>query len=1041
MTTETVPNVSTQPGVRSVPPKDGTYSINWIGLTLLLLALLAAVPLWTGPGLVNTRGGGDSPFLFIRLQQLMTNLRDGVFPARWMPDAAYGLGYPFFNFYASLPYYFAAIFNFLGFDLLTSIKIVQTLGFVFAGFALYGWARRHFTTRWAAWLAAIAYVYAPFHLVNIYVRGDSLSEFYAFIFYPLILWSIDRIFDGPRNWPLLALSYGGLILTHNVSALIFSPFLLLYVLVRFSQSKIQNPKSKIGDLALGLILAFALSAFFWLPALGEAPLTQVSQVQTTGYFNYAEHFRAANLIQNSIGFDYAITTTPGSNSPFAMGLAQAIGAAAGLVVLILTWKKDMHQRFRFFVLIGLALATFMITPLSKPLWDTLPLLSYAQFPWRFLSIQALFTSLAIGFIALPLARRLTPLVGAIGLTLVVAAMIPLHPDYLPIRADEITPDRLQLYEAFTGNIGTTINAEYLPRTMIPRPYTGPMLIDPAAVPLHPIVSRGEAVGAQLERHATTQQWQVNVTSDQATLNFPILYWPGWQAVVDGQPIETRAAPDLGYIQIDLPRGEQRVEFKLGNTPIRTCGEIVSLIAWIGLFIALIRLLRTIAWQGLARHVKSPTAWAALIVVAGFVVLVGGAQNAFAIAPNAGDLTLDFVDKPWLHHNPSGYAFDQRAMLLDYQISALQSDSIDVALEWKLDTSDEVTATLTLVAPSTHFLGGPGPITQVVAPLQNGRHTYSLHPPYALPTGMYYLTVEVAGEKQFLQPSWIKQSGEPAASPQFGSLTPASGLANVQTRLFDPNRLDVLLQWASHPRWAISDVTAANYGISLRLFDASSKVWTSLDTQPGYGFQPTSAWQPGALNDAYTLDLPSDLPRDQAYALDVILYRVASKEEVGRTTIDGLWLDVHDWRSIEPPAHNFTAPEMSHPLDAVFGDQIQLLGYDLKREGDTLKIDLAWKALRNIDRNYKVFAHVFDPATERVAAQWDAMPRNNAYPTSRWIANEVVTETLTIPLTDVPAGDYRIAVGLYEPAGRLSITGTTGIDAGNQRVILAEEIRH
>ena len=104
---------------------------------------------------------------------------------------------------------------------------------------------------------------------------------------------------------------------------------------------------------------------------------------------------------------------------------------------------------------------------------------------------------------------------------------------------------------------------------------------------------------------------------------------------------------------------------------------------------------------------------------------------------------------------------------------------------------------------------------------------------------------------------------------------------------DPNRLDVLLQWA------VSDVIAANYGISLRLHDATGKVWTSLDTQPGYGFQPTSAWQPGTLNDAYTLDLPADLPRDQAYALDVILYRVAAQEEVGRTTIDGLRLDPHD----------------------------------------------------------------------------------------------------------------------------------------------------
>ena len=106
--------------------------------------------------------------------------------------------------------------------------------------------------------------------------------------------------------------------------------------------------------------------------------------------------------------------------------------------------------------------------------------------------------------------------------------------------------------------------------------------------------------------------------------------------------------------------------------------------------------------------------------------------------------------------------------------------------------------------------------------------------------MYYVTVQVGDDTQFLQPIWIKNSGEAAASPQFGSLTPAIGLAAAQTQLHDPNRLDVLLQWA------ISGATDANYGISLRLHDAAGKVWTSLDTQPGYGFQPTSAWQPGTL---------------------------------------------------------------------------------------------------------------------------------------------------------------------------------------------------
>jgi hypothetical protein len=113
----------------------------WACATLVLVALLAAVALW-GPGMVNTRGGGDSPFLLQRTHQMVANLRAGVFPVRWMPDGAYGLGYPFFSFYAALPYYLAGLLALTGLDLLTALKLVQTLGFVAAALGMYGWMYR-----------------------------------------------------------------------------------------------------------------------------------------------------------------------------------------------------------------------------------------------------------------------------------------------------------------------------------------------------------------------------------------------------------------------------------------------------------------------------------------------------------------------------------------------------------------------------------------------------------------------------------------------------------------------------------------------------------------------------------------------------------------------------------------------------------------------------------------------------------------------------------------------------------------------------------
>ena len=70
-------------------------------LAALSLGLLAAWPLLANAGFLLTRGGGDSPFLLLRLHQLVSALSAGQFPVRWMPDAAFGLGYPFFNYYAA----------------------------------------------------------------------------------------------------------------------------------------------------------------------------------------------------------------------------------------------------------------------------------------------------------------------------------------------------------------------------------------------------------------------------------------------------------------------------------------------------------------------------------------------------------------------------------------------------------------------------------------------------------------------------------------------------------------------------------------------------------------------------------------------------------------------------------------------------------------------------------------------------------------------------------------------------------------------------
>ena len=187
-----------------------------------------------------------------------------------------------------------------------------------------------------------------------------------------------------RRIALLALSYAALTLSHNISALNFSPFLLLYGLLRVAA----RPRARgaaLLRLAAGGLLGLGLAAWFWLPALGETGLAQTGPI-TSGYFSYAVHFRTLDLVQRSPAFDFDVA----DGGAFRMGLLQALLALAGGGVLLATWRRSAASRLNngFILLLTLA-ATLLITPLSRPLWDAIPLLPYTQFPWRFLSIQAL----------------------------------------------------------------------------------------------------------------------------------------------------------------------------------------------------------------------------------------------------------------------------------------------------------------------------------------------------------------------------------------------------------------------------------------------------------------------------------------------------------------------------------------------------------------------------------------------------------------------------------------------------------------------------
>jgi hypothetical protein len=122
--------------------------------------------------------------------------------------------------------------------------------------------------------------------------------------------------------------------------------------------------------------------------------------------------------------------------------------------------------------------------------------------------------------------------------------------------------------------------------------------------------------------------------------------------------------------------------------------------------------------------------------------------------------------------------------------------------------------------------------------------------------------------------------------------------------------------------------------------------------------------------------------------------------------------------------------------------LKLLGYDLNRENEEVGITLHWQALRRMDRGYKFFIHLYEQKSGKLVSQVDWMPRDWAYPTTWWEAEEIVSDEVDLSLKDIAPGSYRLGIGVYHPdtGERLTISDAAAeFTARRGRLTLPEEI--
>ncbi len=199
-----------------------------------------------------------------------------------------------------------------------------------------------------------------------------------------------------------------------------------------------------------------------------------------------------------------------------------------------------------------------------------------------------------------------------------------------------------------------------------------------------------------------------------------------------------------------------------------------------------------------------------------------------------------------------------------------------------------------------------------------------------------------------------------------------------------------------------------------------------NTQPVHDTYPFTSWQtPQFLIDWQTVRLPNDIPSGE-YRL---LARFLDGADATLATSDLGPLRV------EVTERKFTVPAVARPYPATFGNEIKLLGYNLASldNANQYQLDLIWQAQTEPSNDYTVFIHLLqaDGSCNPCLWQQDVMPQQNQYPTSRWLSDEVVTDSYQITLPpDTPTGSYRLEIGLYiaETGQRLQAVQPNGSES-------------
>lgn len=523
---------------------------------IVLLATIVILPVFVK----GFPAGFDAVRHYRWTTQFIDAIRDGAIYPRWLPSANEGQGSPVPLYYPPLSFYVAAAFSTVSGNTLRAIELSCWLALALSGLTMYALSRSVLSAA-PSFAAAALYMLAPYHLLDLY-QGASPSEFWAFVWPPLLLLAINRVHRGAglSGVGFLAVGYALMILTHVPVA-----FLTTLALAIYSLSLTRKPATLIR-IALGGALGAGAAAIFLIPVLFETRyILLFFKFDYRDYFLF-EHLRGAFTstrfpVDSSVG-SYLLDTDFVAVAPLVLFLCGSV-----LIWINRREVRALKQNSKWSVVVlaiwvvtGFSL--LMTTRLSAPIWRTIPGLSFLFYPWRWLVIGSLGAALIPVFALRELKGELKWRALKIG-ALVVAIIFNLAIGVLMIWRAPHDPKGLE------EGLLRRDTREYRPIW-----WDGQLRSELWRTPAR--VDSGHCQVVALDDVGIKQSYSVTATTESVITLRP-LYFPGWVAAVNGKPVTIRPGEE-GNIQFTLEPGTHALTLAFEDTWPRSLGKAISAIS-------------------------------------------------------------------------------------------------------------------------------------------------------------------------------------------------------------------------------------------------------------------------------------------------------------------------------------------------------------------------------------------------------------------------------------------------------------------------------